>query len=278
MSKVTAANNQTPSTPGPTHWVKADLHLHSGEDPYDEIDYRALDLLERAHALGFRVLAFTLHDKVLDDPQVFSRARELGILLISAAELRIEKADVVLLNISSEEARTIRSFADLRDLRSRRGQSLLTFAPHPFYRFGGSIGQRIMQHLDCFDAIEHCHFHIPVFNPNRKAARLAVRARLPLLATSDAHRLRFFGQNYSLLELPDQGMNTPDLPAVFQAIRADSIRRVTPTGGWLRLIEILVFIFLVHPILVLLSRSKRKDLRAKSPSSDGTYQDEQATA
>ncbi len=245
-------------------WVKADLHLHTAEDPCDEIDYTAAELLDRAHRLGFRVLAITLHDKVFDVPEIFARARELGILLISAAELRIEGADAVILNLSVEEAAGIRSFADLRQLRARRGASLFVFAPHPFYRFGGSIGHRLEQYLDCFDAIEHCHFHVPLFDPNVLAARLAARTNKPLLATSDAHCLRFFGEHYSLLELP-RSSQPPALEAVFEAIRTHRFKRVSPTGGLTRFIALMVFLFLVHPILARLPGSKRSQAR-RSPA------------
>ena len=237
-------------------WIKADLHLHTAEDPLDEIDYTALELIERAATLGFRILAVTLHDKVFDDPAAFRRARELGILLIPAAELRIEGADTVLLNITVAEAAAIKTFDDLRRLRAVRGESLLVLAPHPFYRIGGSIGARIERELDCFDAIEYCHFHVPFFDPNRAAVRLAERHGKPILATSDAHRQRFFGQNYSLL-----GMSSDDVPAtadVFAAIRAGRIRRVSPTGGLPRFFALLFFILLVHPILVHLPGSKRR--------------------
>ena len=185
------------------HWVKADLHIHTSEDPMDEIDYSATELVERAQKLGFRVLAVTLHDAVFDDLLVFAQAQALGILLISAAELRIDGADVVLLNISRVEAAGLRSFEDLRRLRAARGKTLLTFAPHPFYRLGGSIGHRIETYLDCFDAIEHCHFHVPFLNPNKIAVRLARRVGKPVLATSDTHRWKFFGENYSRLGLAD---------------------------------------------------------------------------
>ena len=111
-------------------------------------------------------------------PAVFAQARALGILLIPAAEMRIEGADVVLLNIEREEGgQAVRTFDDLRALRAVRGETLLTFAPHPFYRVGGSIGQRIMDHLDCFDAIEHCHFHVPFFNPNKPAVQTGPKYR-----------------------------------------------------------------------------------------------------
>ena len=246
------------------NWVKADLHLHTAEDPLDEIDYTARELIDHAADEGFRVLAVTLHDKVFDEPAAFAHARERGVLLIPAAELRIEGADTVLLNVSAPEAATVRTFDDLRRLRAARGPSLLVFAPHPFYRMGGSIGRRIEQHLDCFDAIEFCHFHVPVFDPNVPAARLARRTGKPLLATSDAHRRRFFGQNYSFLGLPKGA--PPTVEGVFDAIRADRVRRVSPTGGLPRLVAMLFFLFFVHPVLVWLPGSKRRRARNAQPS------------
>ena len=257
---VDAHTNSENRLASPATWVKADLHLHTAEDPFDEIDYTALELLEEAHRLGFHVLAVTLHDKVFDDERVFARAAELGILLIQAAEIRIEGADVVLLNLTPPEAATLRTFDDLRRLRARRGDSLLTFAPHPFYRLGGSIGKRLVQHLDCFDAIEHCHFHIPILNPNVPARRVAQRHHLPLLATSDAHRRQFFGQNYSLLGLEGRA-DAPTIRQVFAAIRAHRIERVSPTGGLPRLAALLFFLFCVHPILVRLPGAKRVQAR-----------------
>ena len=127
--------------------------------------------------------------------------------------------------------------------------SMLVLAPHPYYRLGGSIGARIEQYLDCFDAIEFCHFHVPVLDPNAPAVRLAQRSGKPLLATSDAHRRRFFGQNYSLLALESIG-SRPTIEDVFAAIRADRVQRVSPSGGLSRLIALLFFLFFLHPILV----------------------------
>src|SRR6059058_4601017 len=135
-------------------WIKVDLHIHTLDDPKDAVDYSAHQLLERARALGFRVLAITLHDAVFDRPEVFADAAAMGILLIPAAEMRLEGADVILLNIAAEEAASLRTFDDLAALRVRRGPSLFTIAPHPFYVLGGSIGERLVERIDCFDAIE----------------------------------------------------------------------------------------------------------------------------
>ena len=44
--------------------TKLDLHIHTLDDPLDALDYSAHQLLERAKALGFGVLAITLHNSV----------------------------------------------------------------------------------------------------------------------------------------------------------------------------------------------------------------------
>src|SRR6202158_2285740 len=112
-------------------WIKVDLHIHTLDDPKDVIDYSAHQLLERAKQLGFGVLAITLHDAVFDRAEVFADAASMGILIIPAAEVRLEGADVILLNVTASEIESLRSLNDLRALRIRRGQSLFTIAPHP---------------------------------------------------------------------------------------------------------------------------------------------------
>ena len=183
-------------------WIKIDLHIHTLDDPKDAVDFSAHQLLERARSLGFRVLAITLHDAVFDRKEVFADAAAMGILLIPAAEVRLLGADVIVLNVTAEEIAQLKNFDDLRRLRARRGNSIFTIAPHPFYIFGGSIGSRLFAEIDCFDAIEFCHFHIGPFNPNRRAQRVATRFGKPLIATSDAHRLHAFGRHYTSMPMP----------------------------------------------------------------------------
>src|SRR3981081_4671307 len=95
-------------------WIKIDLHIHTLDDPKDAVDYSAHQLLERARALGFRVLAITLHDTVFDRPEVFADAATMGILLIPAAEVRLCGADVIVLNVTAEEIADLKNFDDLR--------------------------------------------------------------------------------------------------------------------------------------------------------------------
>jgi predicted metal-dependent phosphoesterase TrpH len=225
-------------------WIKVDLHIHTLEDPKDHLDYSAHQLLERAHALGFRVLAITLHDKVFDRPEVFVDAAAMGILLIPAAELRLEGADVVLLNVQPDEIEGVRTLADLRGLRARRGASLFCFAPHPFFVFGSSLGERLLQEIDLFDAIEICHFHKGWFDLNRRARRVAAAHRKPLLATSDAHRLSAFGAHYTSLPRPADFT----VEGILQALRAGPLRLASPPSSWRDLFMVFYFVFLLHPV------------------------------
>ena len=225
------------------NWVKIDLHIHTLDDPMDAVDYSAHQLLERARSLGFGVLAITLHDAVFDRKEVFADAATMGILLIPAAEMRLCGADVIVLNVTSEEVAQLKNFDDLRWLRAKRGSSVFTIAPHPFYVLGGSIGARLFTEIDCFDAIEICHFHIGLFNPNRRAKRLASRFGKPLIATSDAHRLHAFGHHYTSIPMP----RALTVENVFAALRNGPLRLTSPPCSFTDLVSAIYFVFLTHP-------------------------------
>lgn len=225
-------------------WIKVDLHIHTLDDPKDALDYSAHQLLERARGLGFRVLAITLHDAVFDRPEVFADAARMGILIIPAAEVRLEGADVILLNVAASEIEALRSLNDLQALRIRRGQSLFTIAPHPFYVLGGSLGAKLVQKIDCFDAIEFCHFWVRFFNPNRRARQVAARFKKPLIATSDAHQLHAFGSNYTSIARP----TALTIENVFWALRNGPLRLTNPPCSFTDLISTIYWVFVAHPL------------------------------
>jgi hypothetical protein len=233
-------------------WIKLDLHIHTLDDPKDVLDYSAHELLERAKSLGFRVLAITLHDAVFDRAEVFADAAAMGILLIPAAEMRLEGADVILLNVEAREVEGLRTLDDLAALRARRGPSLFTIAPHPFYVLGGSIGDKLIEKIDCFDAIELCHFWTRLFNPNRRAIKIAERFQKPLIATSDAHRLHAFGSNYTSLPRPAE----LTVENVIAALRSGPLQVTNPPCSFVDLLSTIYFVFVAHPL-----RRKKRGLR-----------------
>src|SRR4029077_14759296 len=227
-------------------WIKIDLHIHTLDDPKDAVDFSAHQLLERARSFGFRVLAITLHDAVFDRKEVFADAEAMGILLIPAAEVRLLGADVIVLDVTAEEIAPVKNFGDLRRLRERRGNSIFTIAPHPFYVMGGSIGSRLFAEMDCFDAIEFCHFHFGPFNPNRRARRVANRFGKPLIATSDAHRLHAFGRHYTSMPMPP----TLTIENVLARLRSGPLRLTSPPSSLRDFMSAIYFVFLAHPFRV----------------------------
>src|SRR2546430_536080 len=233
--------------------IKIDLHIHTHDDPKDIVDYSAHQLLERARNLGFGVLAITLHGAVFDRPEVFADAATMGILLIPAAEVRLWGADVIVLNVTAEEIADVKNFDDLRRLRARRGLSIFIFAPHPFYVLGGSIGERLLEEIDCFDAIELCHFHKGLLNPNRRAAKVAARFGTPMIATSDAHQLHAFGRHYTSIPRPRE----LTIENVFAALRKSPLRLTSPPASIVDLASAIYWIFLAHPFK--LRKRQRRD-------------------
>ncbi len=246
MSELPAPSSSTPAKP----WLKVDFHLHAAEDPKDELEYSSADLLRRARALGFDAVAVTLHGHVLERPELVELAQELGLLLIPAAEARLEGADVVVLNVSDEEAQALHRFEDLAALRARRGSSLFVFAPHPFHVLGGSMGgARLREHMALFDAVELSHFHTAWLNPNRRAERVAREFGKPMLATSDAHRLEAFGHHYARV-----AAERCEVGAIFEAIRAGEVENVAPAlSGW-QLVRNLWWIFAEHRVRLFQAR------------------------
>jgi predicted metal-dependent phosphoesterase TrpH len=240
-------------------WIKVDLHIHTLDDPKDAVDYSAHQLLERARALGFRVLAITLHDTVFDRQEVFADATAMGIFLIPASEVRLCGAHVLVLNVTDEEIAQLKDFDDLRKLRARRGSSVFVIAPHPFYVFGSSIGDRLVQEIDCFDAIELCHFHKGLFNPNRHAKNVATRFSKPLIATSDAHRLHAFGRHYTSIPAPAK----LSVESVFAVLRTGPVVLTSPSASFVDLVSTAYFVFVAHPF-----RRRRKYRRVGSLSPD----------
>ena len=257
-ARLVLSKSMTMSKTAEENWIKIDLHIHTLDDPKDVIDYSAHQLLERARSLGFGVLAITLHDAVFDRAEVFTDAANMGILLIPAAEVRLEGADVIILNVTPAEVAGLRSFEDLRQLRGRRGASVFTIAPHPFFVLGGSIGERLLDEIDCFDAIELCHFHKGFFNLNRQAAKVADQFGKPLIATSDAHQLHAFGRHHTSIPRPSE----LNIENVFSALRAGPRQIVSPPASILHLASAIYFFFFTHPVRVARARSRGSALES----------------
>ena len=178
--------------------LKVDLHIHTGEDPVDQIPHTAIDLVERAADLSFDALAITLHDSQFADTRVSDYARERGITLIPGVERTIEGRHVLLLNFPGAAVESARTFDDVARLKARTGG--LVIAPHPFFPDRSCLGAELDAQADLVDAVEWSYFWTRGVNFNRRAARWAHEQGKPVVGNSDLHDLRQLGRTYSAID------------------------------------------------------------------------------
>ncbi len=221
--------------------IKVDLHMHSGEDPYDGLRYTAVQLIDKAVELGYAAIAVTLHEKVIEDERVFDYTRQKGLLFIRAVEWNINGRDVLLYHITQREADRLQSFDDLRAYRRERGDELLVVAPHPCYPKGHSLGPEFERYIDVFDAVEYAQIHLSWFDRfNQRAVAVARKHGKPVIANSDAHGLWMFGRHYTLVDAE------PTQTSIFSAIRQGRVQPVSPPVSVLDCLRM----FLSEPLLL----------------------------
>ncbi|MBC8495370.1 PHP domain-containing protein [archaeon] len=191
--------------------LKADLHLHAGEDKCHNIKYSSKDLIDRAASLGFEVLAFTFHDQTSYTEELADYAKKKGILLIPGIEKHIEGKEVLLYNITAEQIKKLKSFADLKELKKKH--DILVIAPHPFFKRKNCLDKKLIEHIDLFDGIEYAHFYLSWLNFNKKSVEVAEKFSKPLIGNSDSHYLVQLNTTYSLID------SEKNIKSVFKAIR-----------------------------------------------------------
>jgi predicted metal-dependent phosphoesterase TrpH len=192
--------------------LKAELHIHTADDPVDNIPYSTRALIDGAAALGFQVLAITLHDRQLDIQPHISYAADRGITLVPGIERTIEGRHVLLLNFSRGGTMAVQSFGDLARLKER--EPGIVIAPHPFFPIGESLREMMDRHAHLFDVVEYHGMFTSFLNFNRKAERWAKERGKPMVGNGDVHRLLQLGPTYSTIDAE------PDVDAICAAIKA----------------------------------------------------------
>jgi len=196
--------------------LKADLHLHTAEDPLDRVRYTAKELISRAADKGFDVISITNHHQMTFNQDLLSYAQKNGILLIPGVEMTIQRRHVLVLNPPPHKM-----CSDFYSLSKLRRPETLIIAPHPYFPGTYSLNGYLMKHLNLFDALEYCHFYSPLINFNQKAVELSRSFGFPLVGNSDAHFLSQLGTTYSLIYAEK------NLEAIFEAIRQNKVKVAT---------------------------------------------------
>ena len=216
---------------------RTDFHHHCDIDPVDCLDYSAYDLVDRLVEKGIQACAITPHGMVFEDRAVIEYAASKKLLLIPGVEKKVGGYEVVILNVTAAEIPVDFSFNDLAELRKRRGDSILVFAPHPFYPRKSCIGPVLDSCKELIDAVEFAHLYFTFWNPNLKALEWARINNKPVLANSDSHTLVMAGFHSSLVQAEKL-----EATALFNAIRAG---RVTYESRYKTPVEICIFLFKV---------------------------------
>ena len=203
--------------------LKASLHVHVQGDHDDYILYTGFELLDRAAALGFEVIAFTCHERVINTPELQEHARDLGIILIPGIELNLG-GHVLVLN-ACPKAQTLKTLDDLRVYRKERPE-IFSIAAHPFYpKRKFCFQEKLLPNLDAFDAIEHSWFYSRLMDWNPKAKRIANAHNLPYIATSDIHLLEQLENGHILIN------SDKNLESVLEAMRENQFVSVSKPQG-----------------------------------------------
>ena len=174
----------------------ADLHTHAADDPLEKIGYSSEMLIMEAARSGVQVLGIAAHEGLAYSSWLAEFAAKQDVLLMPATELTIERKHVLILNPHPDHL-LAKTFDDLRQLK---GKGELIVAPHPYYPTSNCLGNMLLKHIDLFDAVELCGFHVPLLRCNQRAQRVARQNRLPLIATTDTHMLPYRLNAYTLVE------------------------------------------------------------------------------
>jgi predicted metal-dependent phosphoesterase TrpH len=193
--------------------LKADLHLHTAEDPLDRVRYTAQELISEAADEGFDVISITNHHQMTFNQDLSSYAQGKGILLIPGIEMTIQRRHVLVLNPPPNKI-----CSDFFCLSKLRRPETLIIAPHPYFPGTYSLNGYLLKHLDLFDALEYCHFYSPMINFNQRALEVSRSFGFPLVGNSDAHFLSQLGTTYSLIYAEK------NLEAIFAAIRQNKVK------------------------------------------------------
>ncbi len=225
--------------------LKVDLHLHTAADLAEIVAGRKKmvppkELVDMAIEHQFDAIAISHHCVQYKDDELTEYAKQRGLLIIPALETYIQRRHVLLINFSTKK-----HILTYQDLLQHKTDDVLVIAPHPYYALDACLGKDLVKNIECFDAIEYCHYYYRFFNPNRKALKVAQKYNLPVVGNSDTHRHFQFGTTYSYVYAEEKS-----IPAIIDAIRQGKVEYVShplTLGTFLRetfwLFEKLPYIF-----------------------------------
>ena len=213
--------------------LKADFHIHTAEDPKDNIWYDAYKLCDVMSEYGYRVISITNHETVTWSQELNEYAVKRGILLIPGIEATIESRHVVIINPQPDICE-IETFKELAEYKKTH-PDIFIIAVHPFYPSFKCLGNKLIEHIELFDAVEYSHFYFGIFNYfNNLASRVAERYDKGLISTSDSHSLKDIDKNYILID------SDHEITSVLSALKSRKYRMISEPLPFYKVIGVFI--------------------------------------
>jgi len=209
--------NRTNDTTGGKRWLKAELHSHCSLDPrdYKICRHSPDELIARAAALDYEVLAITCHDLDIWSDELSTYAASLGVTLIPGMEVSTEGTRHTLVYNFRTGCENLNTLAKIR---ARSHDDTLVIAAHPFFPGSACLGGLVEPNIEVFDALENSGFWTPQIDFNRRARQVAGRHRKPLVGNGDVHYLWQLGRTFTWIHAE------PRVESIIGAVKEGQVR------------------------------------------------------
>jgi len=211
--------------------LKCQFHIHVAGDPEHSVPYDSKKLIDEAEKLGYDVLSFTCHRKVIFNTHDQKYANKKGILLIPGIEFEINRKHILGINVN-KDIEKVKSFADLKVYISSHPDCLI-IAAHPYFPSRRCLKHELVKNIDLFDAIEHSFCYTTTKNYNRPAEEIAKKFNKPMVATADCHTLEQLNLSYSLVE------SNKDARSIIKAIKKNKITPINSPLSYFKIFKII---------------------------------------
>ncbi len=180
--------------------MKIDMHLHSeySKDSMTPID----EIVKQIRDKDLDGFALTDHDTILGHEKAKALAKKNKLFFIPGVEWKTDKGDILVYNV--KKLPKTKKFSEAVDFFRAQGCKIAIAHPFDYIRIREAVcdANFLEKSLDKFDFIELNGRCLPIFN--KFAKKFSKRLDLKLIAGSDAHTLREYGNCYTEL---DKGWN-----------------------------------------------------------------------